>query len=82
MVKSTSQISRSRAWGSRGLDQESLNLTLDGLNLRLELASFVGSNGASNHRTSHVASTTEGGLGRDEDIRDVLAVTEISEEYV
>jgi hypothetical protein len=54
------------------LDQECLNLALDGLNLRLELAGLVGGDGASDDGTRHIARASQGGLGRNEYIRNIL----------
>lgn len=59
---------------SNALDEELLNLQLDGEDLGVELASLVGRNGAGNDGAGDTASATESSLRGEEDVRDVLVL--------
>ena len=58
------------------LDQELLDLELDGQNLGLEVRALVGGDGGSNDGARDTAGATEGSLGGDKDIGDVLVLAE------
>lgn len=57
------------------LNKQLFDLVLDGLNLGLEIRSFVGSDGNSNNRARNTTGTTQSSLGRKENIRNVLIFT-------
>ena len=56
------------------LDQELLDLELDGQDLGLEIRTLVGGDGASNNGAGDTAGTAESGLGGDENVGDVLVL--------
>jgi hypothetical protein len=61
---------------SNDLDQELLDLELDGQDLGLEVRALVRGDGGSNDGTRNTAGTTESSLGGDKDIGDVLVLAE------
>ena len=58
------------------LDQQSLNLVLDTVDLVLDRGSVVGSDGSGNNRSGHTTGSAQGGLGRHEHIWHVLVLTQ------
>lgn len=58
------------------LDQQGLDLVLDGVDLVLDGGGVVGSHRSSNHWSGHSTCSTQSGLGRNEHIRNVLVLTQ------
>lgn len=58
------------------LDEQLFNLVLDRRNLAVELAELVGGDARGDDRAGDAARTAEGGLGRQEDVRDVLVLAQ------
>jgi hypothetical protein len=58
------------------LDEKLLDLSLDVQNLRLQVRGFVGSDGSRNDGTRNTTGTTQSGLGRNKDVRNVLIFTQ------
>lgn len=54
------------------LDEQLLDLILDGVELRLDLRLLVGQDGARDHAARHTAGTAQGGARRNEHVRHVL----------
>lgn len=58
------------------LDEELLDLSLDVQNLRLQIRGFVGGDGSRDDGARDTTGTTQGSLGGNKDVRDVLVFTQ------
>lgn len=58
------------------LDDETLDLILDVIDLALQLAAIIASNRAGNNRSAHTTSPPKSSLAGDKHIRDILILTE------
>lgn len=58
------------------LDEELLDLSLDVQNLRLQVRGFVGGDGSRDDGARDTTGATQGSLGRNKDVRDVLIFTQ------
>ena len=69
---------RSRPFNNinHALDHEPLNLVLDGPDLSHEVASLVGGDASSDHRTRDTSRAAQGELAGDEDVAGVLVLTQ------
>lgn len=58
------------------LDEELLDLSLDVQNLRLQVRGFVGGDGSRDDGARDTTGATQGSLGRNKDVRNVLIFTQ------